>query len=52
MSLSLPKPFRLRPMARALTLATRTVAILGAGLIVSSSASAANFSQMVFSATR
>jgi outer membrane lipase/esterase len=48
LNLALSKRFRLRPMARALTIASRTAAILGAGLIVGSSASAANFSQLVF----
>ncbi|SFB07798.1 outer membrane lipase/esterase [Collimonas sp. OK607] len=47
MQSSLPK-FRLRPMARALTMATRTVAVFGAGLVICAPASAANFSQMVF----
>ncbi|MEO6918488.1 MAG: autotransporter domain-containing protein [Collimonas sp.] len=35
-------------MTRALTLATRTAALIGAGLVISAPASAANFSQMVF----
>lgn len=47
MQLSLPT-FRLRPMARAFMLATRTVAVFGAGFAISSPASAANFSQLVF----
>ncbi|AIY42197.1 Phospholipase/lecithinase/hemolysin [Collimonas arenae] len=48
MRISLPKSFRLSPMTRALTVATRTAVLIGAGLIISAPAGAANFSQMVF----
>ncbi|MGB7194735.1 MAG: autotransporter domain-containing protein [Collimonas pratensis] len=48
MRISLPKSFRLSPMTRALTMATRAAALIGAGFIISAPAGAANFSQTVF----